>query len=57
MCWLEQTKSALEERRIASSPSKQNGCDRPGHASGSVRLTSCTVQLLPSGSLKKRNEP
>lgn len=31
--------------------------DRPGHAPGSLRLTSCTTQLLPSGSLKERNEP
>lgn len=28
-----------------------------GHAAGSSRLTSCTTQLLPSGSLKDRNEP
>jgi hypothetical protein len=32
-------------------------CHRPGHAPGSLRLTSCTTQLLPSGSLKERNEP
>src|SRR6202011_859793 len=30
--------------------------DLPGHAPCSVRLTSCTSQLLPSGSLKLRNE-
>jgi hypothetical protein len=31
--------------------------DRRGHAPGALRLTSCTTQLLPSGSLKERNEP
>jgi hypothetical protein len=27
------------------------------HTSGALYLTSCTTQLLPSGSLKERNEP
>jgi hypothetical protein len=47
--------ACFSRRRQASR--RFNLRERSNHAAGALRPTSCTTQLLPSGSLKERNEP